>query len=83
MLVVVAVLAFVVACAALYRLHQVRRALVAERASRRLVGRMQARDMDAFHARINALLEDRAVLAEADLILDSALTAHRTEGGHL
>jgi hypothetical protein len=78
---VVAVLAVLVAVCTAYRLLRVRRALVAERASRRLVEGMHARDLDAFHRRITALLEDRAVLAEAELVLDSALAAHRTEGG--
>lgn len=83
-LMVVAVLAaLVVAGAALYRLHQVRRALIAERASRRLASHMQAQDMDAFRRRINDLLEERAVIAEADRILDTALATHRTEGGSL
>lgn len=83
-LMVVAVLAaLVVAGAALYRLHRLRRALIAERASRRLASRMQAQDMDAFRRRINDLLEERAVIAEADRILDTALATHRTEGGSL
>lgn len=80
-LMVVAVLAFLVAGAALFRLHRVRRALIAERASRRLASRMQAQDMDAFRRRINELLRERAVLAEAERVLDTALATHRPEGG--
>lgn len=81
-LMVAAVLAaLVVAGAALYRLHRLRRALIAERASARLAGRMQARDLEAFRRRIDALLEERAVIAEADRILDTALATHRPEGG--
>ena len=71
-----------VAGVAVYRLHRVRRALIAERASRRLTERMQYRDMDAFRVRIDDLLRERAVLKEADLVLDSALASHhRPEGG--
>lgn len=81
-LLVVAVLAaLAVAGAALFRLHRLRRALIAERASRRLAGGMQARDLDAFRSRVAELLQDREVLAEADRILDTALATHRTEGG--
>lgn len=80
-LMVVAVLAFLVAGAALFRLHRLRRALIAERASARLAGRMQAKDLDAFRSRVAELLQDREVLAEADRILDTALATHRTEGG--
>jgi hypothetical protein len=80
--IVVAALAVLVACAALYRLHRERRALHAERAARRLAAGMQARDMEAFRVRVKALLEDRAVLAEAEQILDTALaTHHNPEGG--
>lgn len=66
-----------------YRLHRVRRALVAERAVRRLTAGMHARDMEACTERLNAAIGARAVLTEADLILDSALAVHRTEGGSL
>lgn len=83
-LMVVAVLAFLVAGAALFRLHRLRRALIAERASARLAGRMQARDLDAFRSRVAELLQDREVLAEADRILDTALAHHSNpEGGAL
>lgn len=81
-LMVVAVLAALVAGTALYRLHKLRRALIAERASARIAGRMQARDLEAFRRRINTLLEERAVIAEAEQVLDTALaTHHRPEGG--
>ena len=81
-LMVVAVLAFLVAGAALFRLHRLRRALIAERASRRLTSRMQAKDLDAFRSRVAELLQDREVLAEADRILDTALAHHSNpEGG--
>ncbi|MEU5043245.1 hypothetical protein [Streptomyces griseorubiginosus] len=83
LLIVVAVLAVLVAGAALYRLHRVRRALIAERASARLVGRMQARDLDAFRSRVNELLQERAVVREAEQVLDTALATHHSnpEGG--
>jgi hypothetical protein len=78
----VAVLAALgVAGVAVYRLHRVRRALIAERASRRLTDGMRHRDMEAFQLRLEAALGTRAVLTEADRILDSALTAHYPEGG--
>lgn len=79
--VVAALAALTVAGVAVYRLHRVRRALIAERASRRLTERMQHRDMDAFRGRINALLQERAVLKEAEHVLDAALTTHYPEGG--
>ena len=84
-LMVVAVLAaLAVAGAALFRLHRLRRALIAERASARLAGGMQARDLDAFRSRVAELLQDREVLAEADRILDTALAHHSNpEGGAL
>ena len=81
LLIAVAVLAVLVAVCAAYRLHRLRRALIAERASARLAGGMQARDLEAFRLRINALLQDRQVLAEADRILDTALASYTTEGG--
>ena len=70
---------------AVYRLHRVRRALIAERASRRLTDGMRHRDMEAFQLRLEAALGTRAVLTEADRILDSALASHldRPEGGSL
>ena len=71
----------VVAGAATFRLRSVRRALLAERAAARLAGQMQAQDLDAFRKRVNELLQERAVLAEADRILTTALTTHRPEGG--
>jgi hypothetical protein len=66
---------------AAYRLHRLRRALDAERAARRLTAGMRLRDIDALHRRVEGLLRDRAVLAEAERILDTELAAHRTEGG--
>lgn len=79
--VVAALVALVVAGAASYRLRQVRRALVAERAAARLAGRMQARELDAFRTRINDLVWERAVLSEAGLVLDRALASYNPEGG--
>lgn len=81
-LMVVAVLTALVAGAALYRLHRVRRALIAERAVRRLMAPLQARDMQVLADRLNEAVHATQVLREADLVLDSALaTHHRTEGG--
>ncbi|MCI3279188.1 hypothetical protein [Streptomyces cylindrosporus] len=81
LLVVAALAALTVAGVALYRLHQLRRALIAERASARIAGRMQARDLDAFRRRVAELMQERAVLAEAERVLDTALATHRPEGG--
>ena len=83
---VVAALAALVAGAASRVCVRKRRALVAERAARRLTDGMQARDMEAFTVRLNALVGARAVLTEADLILDTALAVHHPyypEGGSL
>lgn len=81
LLLVAALAAVVVAGAALYRLHRLRRALIAERASARIAGRMQARDLEAFRLRLEAAVGAREVLREADMVLDTALATHRTEGG--
>lgn len=79
--VVAALVALVVAGAAVYRLRLLRRALLAERAAARIAGRMQAQDLEAFRARVSALLQEREVLAEAERVLDSALAIHHPEGG--
>lgn len=45
---------------------------------------MRARDMEAFTVRLNEAIGARAVLTEADLILDTALAVHHPyylEGG--
>ena len=79
---VVAVLAALVAGAALYRLHRLRRALIAERAAARLAAGMRCRDLEAFRSRIHCLLADRAVVSEAEQVLDLALAHHSNpEGG--
>lgn len=79
---VVAVLAALgVAGAVVVRLHRVRRALVAERAARRLAAGMHARDIEAFRARLEAAVGARGVLEEADRIIDTALAAYNMEGG--
>ncbi|GAA3591243.1 hypothetical protein GCM10022295_86110 [Streptomyces osmaniensis] len=83
--IVVAALAVLAVGAALLRhIVRLRRALVAERAARRLTAGMHARDMAAFTARLNEALGVSAVLTEADRILDAALVAaahHDPEGG--
>jgi hypothetical protein len=70
-------------CAVVVRRHcKLRRALLAERAVRRLEGAAHVRDLEAFSVRFRAVLEDRAVLDAADLVLDSALATHNDpEGG--
>jgi hypothetical protein len=62
-------------------LHRLRRALIAERAASRIAGAMQARDLDAFRKRVNELLLERAVLTEAERILDNELATYDLEGG--
>lgn len=79
--VVAALVALVVAGAAVYRLRQLRRALVAERAAARIAGRIQARELNVFRDRINDLIWERAVLTEAEHVLDSALASYNPEGG--
>ena len=79
--VVAALVALVVAGAAVYRLRQLRRALVAERAEARIAGQMQTRDLDAFRDRLNRLVWERAVLTEAEHVLDHALASYNPEGG--
>ncbi|MFD7867987.1 hypothetical protein [Streptomyces sp. NPDC059783] len=69
--------------AGLYARHLIcsaRRALIRERAARRITDAAQARDMAAFHRRINAAIaEQRAqqaealVLAAADRVVDDEL----------
>lgn len=74
----------VVVCVVLVRRHRcLRRALVTERAARRLTEAAHYRDMAAFSERLHAAVYAREVLDEADLILDSALASHRhdPEGG--
>jgi len=78
---VAALVALVVAGAALFRLRRVRRALVAERAAARLAGQLQAHELDAFRDRITDLLQERAVLAEAERLLDAAFASYNPEGG--
>lgn len=79
--VVAAFAAVVVAGAAFYRLHRLRRALVAERAARRLTDGMQRRDVAALHRRIQELLRDRAVVEEAERVLDAALAHYSNQEG--
>lgn len=70
-----------IAGVAVYRLHRLRRALIAERAASRIAGAMQARDFDAFRARVDGLLAERALLREAERILDEELATYDLEGG--
>ncbi|MCX4885957.1 hypothetical protein [Streptomyces sp. NBC_00847] len=64
-----------------YRLHRLRRALIAERASRRLTEQMRYRDFEALSDRLNAAVYATQILSEADLVLDTALATHYPEGG--
>nr|WSZ21226.1 hypothetical protein OH837_49155 [Streptomyces canus] len=76
-----AALAVGIAGVAVFRLHRLRRALIAERAASRIAGAMQARDLDAFRKRVKELLAERALLAEAERILDEELATYDLEGG--
>ncbi|MFD5848316.1 hypothetical protein [Streptomyces chartreusis] len=82
-LIVLAALAVLAVVGAAVHWYRLRRALIAERAARRLTAGMHARDMAAFTARLNAALGVSAVLTEADRILDDALVAahYDPEGG--
>ncbi|MEU7338744.1 hypothetical protein [Streptomyces sp. NPDC007074] len=67
---------------AVRRHRSLRRALLAERAVRRLEGAAHIRDVEAWMVRFREQLESDALLREADLVLDSALaTHHNPEGG--
>jgi hypothetical protein len=80
--VLTALAAFAGVAGGVWHLHRVRRALDAERAARRLTAGMHQRDMQAYAIRLNRAIGARAVLTEADLILDTALAAHHNpEGG--
>lgn len=70
-----------VAGAAAHQVAKTRRALLAERAARRLTAGMQARDFQALSDRLNAAVYADQVLAEAGLVLNTALATHRPEGG--
>jgi len=80
---VAAALTAAAVCCGIARRHcNLRRALVKERAVRRLEGAAHVRDIEAFTVRFRAALEDQAVLDAADLVLDTALaTHHDPEGG--
>lgn len=88
-LIVVAAFAVLAVVGVAVYLVRLRRALVAERAARRLMARIHAGDVaaltDDFAARLNAALGVNAVLSEADRILDAALVAAHNdpEGGPL
>lgn len=80
---VAAALTAAAVCCGIARRHcKLRRALLTERAVRRLEGAAHVRDLEAFSVQFRAVLEDRAVLDAADLVLDTALaTHHNPEGG--
>lgn len=80
----VAACAVVGAYVVLVRRHRcVRRALLKERAARRLTEAAHNRDMQAFRRRLNAAVQGQSALEEADRVLDVALAAHHhdPEGG--
>lgn len=70
------------------RWHRLRRALLQERAARRLTDAAWHRDVTAFDRRLTELIGQQhttsSVLAEADQVLDTALATHHQnpqEGG--
>lgn len=83
----IAVLTAVLAGLALAATHvvRVRRALLAERAARRLADASHHRDLDAFTRRLHAAISAHQALTDADRALDAALAAHfddpHPEGG--
>lgn len=79
---VLAVLTALAATTLTVRRHRrLTRALAAERAARRLTDATHHRDLLALTTRLHTLSArpDRAVLADADQILDTALAAHHTQ----
>lgn len=72
------------AAAAVYALvrreRRVHAALVRERAASRLTAGQMGRDLEAFHRRVDAVLVERAVLAEADRVVARALVYHAAGG---
>lgn len=65
------------------RHRSLRRALLVERAVRRLEGAAHIRDVEAWMVRFREQLENQELLTEADRVLDSALATHHhdPEGG--
>lgn len=84
-----ALAAAVAVSAAIRRYRRLHRTLERERVAHRLMDGCLHRDMDQLHTRIGDALARqqavRAVVEEADLVLDEALAAHHTnpnpEGG--
>ncbi|MER8002996.1 hypothetical protein [Streptomyces sp. NPDC095613] len=60
------------------QLRSTRRALSGVRAAARLTDGLHERDMQACRARLQAALDEHAVLETADRVLDAALTRHTT-----
>ncbi|MFF9287471.1 hypothetical protein [Streptomyces griseosporeus] len=71
-----AVLAAAVAVYALVRERRLRRRLVLERASGRLMAGCLAHDLEVFRSRVTPLLAQQAVVTAAGRVLDDALSAH-------
>lgn len=83
-IVVAAVFAAAALCAAGYRRHcTLRHALLTECAARRLTEAVHGRDVEALSVRFQEALHARAVLDQADMVLDVALATHHQnpEGG--
>ncbi|WP_030756473.1 hypothetical protein [Streptomyces sp. NRRL F-5135] len=78
----VAVLIVVAVAAGLWALQilrSTRRALSGVRAAARLAERLHERDMRACRARLQAVLDEHAVMGAADRVLDAALARHTTD----
>jgi hypothetical protein len=85
-LIVLAVAALTAAAVAVWRVRRLRRlyrVLARETAAYRLTEGCRDQDYAAFHVQIEELLAQRAVLSEADRVLDGALAIHHydPEGG--
>jgi len=81
-----ALAAAVAVCAVVRRERRLHAQLARERAAARLTAGCLHRDLEAFQARIGAVLAQQAVLAEADQVLTAALAGTTqidpsTEGG--
>lgn len=80
-LAVAALAAAAVAICTVRRLRRLYRLLDREKAAARLTEGCRDRDLEEFRARMNAVLAQRAVLAEADRVVDAALAAQARSSG--
>jgi uncharacterized protein YoxC len=80
-LAVAALAAAAVAVCTVRRLRRLYRLLDREKAAARLTEGCLHRDLEGFRVRVEGLLAQRAVLAEADRVVDAALAAQAGSSG--